>query len=62
VSDFVSTVGLSPYMQINAAYPNLIGQTPSGAVLYGGAVMDPYSHGPALSEADVAGGLRMARE
>jgi hypothetical protein len=55
LADFVSNVGGSPYFQINAMYPNMSGQAPSGALLYGGSVVDRYSHGMELTQADIAG-------
>lgn len=55
LTDFVSNVGGSPYFQINALYPNLFGQAPSGALLYGGSVFDRYSHGMELTASDIAG-------
>ena len=54
LEDFVTNVGGSPYFQINAMYPNMFGQTPSGALLYGGSVADRYSHGTELTQADIA--------
>jgi hypothetical protein len=35
-------------------YPNAQGQAPSGGLQYGGAAIDAYSHGPTISDADVA--------
>jgi hypothetical protein len=55
LTDFVSNVGGSPYFQINAMYPNMFGLSPSGALLYGGAGFDHYSHGMELTESDIAG-------
>jgi Phosphate-induced protein 1 conserved region len=54
LEDFAANVGGSPYFQINAMYPNMFGQTPSGALLYGGSVVDRYSHGMELTQADIA--------
>ena len=53
LSDFISTVGSSPYMQANAMYPNSDGQTPSGSVLFGGQAFDQYSHGLELIATDI---------
>jgi hypothetical protein len=36
-------------------YPNNSGQAPSGALIYGGSVVDRYSHGMELTQADIAG-------
>ena len=55
ITDFSSTAGGSPYFQINAGYPNAIGQTPSGGLVFGGEVVDRYSRGQTLTEADLAG-------
>ena len=54
LSDFASSVGGSPYLQINSRYANAAGQAPSGGLLFGGAVVDAYSHGHSLSDADLA--------
>ena len=53
VSDFLLNVGASPYFQILAGYPNGNGQGPSGSLLFGGIVADPYSHGLELTAADI---------
>ena len=55
LSEFISDVGGSPYFQINAMYPNGSGGAPSGALIYGGAVVDRYSHGLNLTATDIAG-------
>ena len=47
-------MGYSPYFQIATRYPNALGQAPSGGLFYGGAAIDAYSHGPTLSDADIA--------
>jgi hypothetical protein len=54
LADFVSGLGSSPYFQINMGYPDSTGQAPNGALNYGGGGVDAYSHGPTLTEADVA--------
>ena len=54
VADFVSGLGSSTYFQINNGYPDSSGQAPNGALVYGGAEVDAYSHGATLTEADVA--------
>ncbi|HEY8206807.1 MAG TPA: hypothetical protein VIG99_04950 [Myxococcaceae bacterium] len=54
LSDFLTEVGGSPYFQLNARYTNGSGQGPSGSMLFGGSVTDAYSHGTALSDADLA--------
>ena len=53
-ADFFSYLGSSPYFQTAARYPNAAGQAPSGSLLYGGAALDAFSHGPTLSDADIA--------
>ena len=54
VTEFGWRVGGSPYFQINAEYPNDLGQHPSGGLIYGGSVWDRYSRGQTLTEADIA--------
>ena len=53
VEDFAYNVGASPYLQINAGYPDEFGQTPSSALLVGGEVFDNYSHGLELKVSDI---------
>ena len=55
LSDFIVTVGSSPYMQANTLYPNSDGQAPSGSVLFGGEAFDQYSHGLELTATDIQG-------
>jgi len=56
LSDFVSSLGSTPYFQINSTYPNTSGDAPSGGLLFGGAAIDPFqSHGFELTETDVEG-------
>ena len=50
---FLENLGGSPYFQINATYPDSQGRTPSGAYLYGGSVIDRYSHGVELTAGDI---------
>jgi len=54
LAEFISRLGSSPYFQINQGYPNSAGQAPSGDLTFGGSAADAYTHGMALSEADVA--------
>ena len=54
LAEFMSTLGSSPYFQINTGYPNGAGQAPSGDLTFGGSSTDAYSHHAVLSEADVA--------
>jgi hypothetical protein len=53
VSTFASSIGGTPYFQLNALYPNSVGQTPSGGGVFGGAVSDNYSHGVELTAANI---------
>src|SRR5258705_13656333 len=55
LSDFMSTLGSSPYFQINAGYPNSGGLAPSGGLFFGGAAVDRYSHGVELTAEDIQG-------
>jgi hypothetical protein len=55
LADFMENLGGSPYFQINATYPNSNGQAPSGGLLYGGSVVDRYSHGAELTASDIQG-------
>jgi hypothetical protein len=52
--DFLSNLGGTPYFQVATKYPNALGEAPSGELAYGGAAIDAYSHGPTLSDADIA--------
>ena len=54
LAEFMSYLGSTPYFQINTGYPNGAGQAPSGDLTFGGSSADAYSHGDALTEADVA--------
>lgn len=54
--NFVSNLGSTPYFQINSTYPNADGQSPSGAISYGGsAVQTTYTHGNELTDDDISG-------
>lgn len=56
ITDFLSTIGNTPYMQINLTYPDASGQPATSALVYGGNVFDSsYSHGNELTEADIQG-------
>ena len=52
--NFISNIGYSPYFRIATRYPNALGEAPSGALFFAGAGLDVYSHGPTLSDADIA--------
>ena len=55
LTEFISSLGGSPYFQINAMYSNAFGQSPTGALFYGGSVVDRYSHGMELTQSTIAG-------
>jgi phosphate-induced protein 1 len=53
---FLSSIGNTPYIQINSTYPDTTGQAPTGALIYGGDAFDAtYSHGLELTQSDIAG-------
>ena len=54
LTDFMSTVGNTPYMFINSTYTDSSGQTASPALVYGGYVVDnTYRHGNDLTKSDI---------
>jgi hypothetical protein len=54
LGNFASTLGLSPYFRINSTYPDADGISPSGALIYGGAVsIETYTHGNELTVSDI---------
>lgn len=55
ITDLVSNLGSSPYFRINTLYPDGSGTSPSGGLIYAGAVNDSYSHGPTLTVSDIQG-------
>lgn len=56
LSDFLSTIGNTPYMFINSTYTDSGGQPASAALVYGGSVVDSsYSHGVELTDSDIQG-------
>lgn len=55
VTEFMGRLGGTPYFVINTEYANVAGQTPSGAIFYAGSIVDNYSRGATLTEADIAG-------
>jgi len=56
LADFISSIGSTPYFQINSTYPDASGHTPTGALTYGGSGLDGnYSHGVELTAADIQG-------
>ena len=56
LADFLSTIGSTPYFQINSTYPDGGGHTPNGALTYGGGGLDwNYWHGVELTASDIQG-------
>lgn len=54
LTNFITSIGNTPYMQINSTYPDGNGQAPTGSLIYGGWAYDTsYSHGVELTSADV---------
>jgi hypothetical protein len=54
LTDFMSTLGLTPYMGINSTYTDSTGQAATNLLIYGGMVVDnSYAHGVQLTEADL---------
>ena len=53
LADFLVYLGGSLYFQINNTYPDSLGRTPSGGLLYANAVFDRYSHGVELTASDI---------
>ena len=56
LTDFLTSIGNTPYAQINSTYTNSAGAAPNGAFIYGGDVLDTsYSHGVDLTQSDITG-------
>lgn len=54
LTDFMISIGNSPYIQINSTYPNASGEAPTGFLIFGGSVIDSaYTHGVELTRDDV---------
>lgn len=54
MTDFLITIGNSPYAQINSTYTDSSGQPAASAFIYGGDVVDSsYSHGVDLTQSDI---------
>lgn len=53
LTDLVTSLGGSSYFGITRLYPRSDGYTPSGGLVYGGAIADPFSRGATLARADV---------
>lgn len=58
LTDFATSLGGSSYFAISRLYTNGSGQSPSGGLVYGGAVADLYSRGSTLSDSDIEGIVR----
>lgn len=56
LTDFLVTIGNTPYMQINSTYTNSAGEAPNGSLIYGGDQVDSsYAHGVDLTQSDITG-------
>ena len=56
ISDFLSTIGDTPYLAINSTYTDSSGHPASSSLIFGGSVDDSsYSHGVELTDADIQG-------
>ena len=53
LSDFITSLGFSPYNQINAGYPNASGAAPTGGLIYGMDINVGYSRGAELTQSEV---------
>ena len=54
LTDLVSSLGSTPYFQINSTYPNGSGVAPNGNLLYAASEADPlYSFGRDLTDTDI---------
>lgn len=58
LTELVIGLGATPYFQINTQYPDALGNAPNGGLIYSGTVSDSYSHGAALSRADIEDTVR----
>lgn len=54
ITDFVVSLGRSPYLNINTTYTDNAGTPLSNSVLWGSNVDDAYSHGTNLTNEDIA--------
>jgi hypothetical protein len=54
VVELSSSLCQNPYTDILRAYPGTDGRAPAGCLAYAGSAVDAFSHGPTLSDADVA--------
>jgi hypothetical protein len=54
LTDFLITLGNTPYAQINSTYTDASGQPAASAFIFGGDVVDAsYSHGTDLTQSDI---------
>ena len=54
LTDFVSSLGSTPYFQINSTYPDSSGTAPNGRLIAGQTESDPlYTFGRDLTDADI---------
>ena len=58
VGQFMATIGNTPYMSINSTYADGSGSASRSVVYAGGVIDDSYSHGSALTDADIQGIVR----
>ena len=56
LADFFTSIGNSPYAQINSTYTDASGQPAASTFIYGGELLDSsYSHGVDLTQSDMVG-------
>ena len=56
LADLFTSIGNSPYAQINSTYTDASGQPAASAFIYGGEILDSsYSHGVDLTQSDLVG-------
>lgn len=54
LTNFMSSIGNTPYMFINNTYPDSTGTPATSALVYGGSIIDnSYAHGNELTQADI---------
>lgn len=53
LTDFITNLGGSNYHNINTLYPDSTGARPVNSLIYGGSSTNAYSHGTALTDAQV---------
>jgi hypothetical protein len=60
LTDLASTIGGSPYYNINTSYTDGAGKRPSNSVSYAGSTTDAYSQGKSLTDTQVANVVKSA--